>query len=113
LLLRVAHERLVLQWIQPGAGKARKAPDFTRFMSLERAASALPMSLMRRHLFVKDVKVFLRDVSQWSQLLLLFCTGFWCISTTSACWISDGFPRWGGVVKNLYAFVNLGDGGDS
>ena len=26
---------------------------------------------MRRHLLIKDLKVFLRDVSQWSQLLLL------------------------------------------
>ena len=31
----------------------------------------LPLSVVRRHLLVKDLKVFLRDVSQWSQLLLL------------------------------------------
>ena len=34
-------------------------------------ARVLPLSPVRRHLLVKDVKVFLRDVSQWSQLLLL------------------------------------------
>ena len=35
------------------------------------SARSLPLSPVRRQLLVKDLKVFLRDVSQWSQLLLL------------------------------------------
>ena len=34
-------------------------------------ARALPLSPVRRQLLIKDLKIFLRDVSQWSQLLLL------------------------------------------
>jgi hypothetical protein len=42
---------------------------------LEGLAQALPLSAVRRHLLITDVKVFLRDVSQWSQLLLLLVDG--------------------------------------
>ncbi|MEO8078853.1 MAG: hypothetical protein ABI818_21200, partial [Acidobacteriota bacterium] len=52
------------------AQEARKA-RFTRLRGLERVVRLLPLSMVRRHLLVKDMKVFLRDVSQWSQLLLL------------------------------------------
>ena len=55
--------------IQPIAGGAEDA-----LRALPRAglvAAALPLSPVRRQLLVKDVKVFLRDVSQWVQLLPL------------------------------------------
>jgi len=38
---------------------------------LDKVAQALPISTVSRSLFIKDLKVFLRDVTQWSQLLLL------------------------------------------
>ena len=71
------------------------------------AAGWLPMSALRRHLFVKDAKVFLRDVSQWLQLLpllalvLLYLYNFRAIDL-------NRIPYMSGVLKNAYAFLNLG-----
>ena len=62
------------RWHFAGYSRAQEAPK-ARFTQLALARSpsrsALPLSPVRRQLLVKDVKVFLRDVSQWSQLLLL------------------------------------------
>ena len=57
------------------ASARRRRRRKARFTQLARARSArrgaLPLSPVRRQLLVKDLKIFLRDVSQWSQLLLL------------------------------------------
>src|SRR5262245_66287900 len=52
------------------AQEARKA-RFTRLRWMERLAQRLPLSPASRQLVIKDLKVFLRDTTQWSQLLLL------------------------------------------
>src|SRR5205823_13349348 len=85
--------------------EARKA-RFTRFDRLERAAWLLPISRVRRHLLVKDTKVFLRDVSQWSQLLQLLALVLVYLYNFRVLDL-DRIPYMSGVIKNVYAFVNL------
>jgi ABC-2 type transport system permease protein len=87
------------------AQEARKA-RFTRLDGLDAVARRLPVSVVRRHLFVKDVKVFLRDVSQWSQLLLLVALMLVYVYNFRVLDL-ERIPYMGGVVKNVYAFVNL------
>jgi len=71
-----------------------------------RRAGAADISAVHRHLLVKDLKLFLRDVSQWSQLLLLLALVLvYC--TTSAVLDLDKIPYMSGMIKNVYAFVNL------
>ena len=108
LLLRLAHER----WHFGGysnAQEARKA-RFTRLRSFDRLAGALPISTVRRHLLLKDAKVFFRDVSQWSQLLLLVALMLVYLYNFRVLDL-DRLPYVSGVVKNVYAFVNLGMAG--
>jgi ABC-2 type transport system permease protein len=105
LLLRLTHER----WHFSGfsnAQEARKA-RFTKLRSLDRVADRLPMSAIRRHLLLKDAKVFFRDVSQWSQLLLLVALMLLYLYNFRVLDL-DRIPYMSGVVKNVYAFVNLG-----
>ena len=66
VLLRAANER----WYFTGFSKAQEARKtrFTRLVALERLSRLLPVSTVRRTRLVKDLKVFLRDVTQWSQL---------------------------------------------
>ena len=73
-------------------------------------AGVLPLSTVRRQLLVKDLKVFLRDVSQWSQLLLLLALVLLYLYNFSVLDL-DRIPYMSGFIKNVYAFVNLGDGG--
>jgi ABC-2 type transport system permease protein len=108
LLVRAAHER----WYFMGysnAQEARKA-RFTRLRALERLAPLLPLSVVRRHLLLKDVKVFLRDVSQWSQLLLLLALVLVYLYNFRVLDL-ERIPYMSGVIKNVYAFVNLGMAG--
>lgn len=84
--------------------EARKA-RFTRLAFLDRISRHLPGSALR-HLFVKDLKVFLRDTTQWSQLLLLVALVFVYLYNFSVLDL-DRLPYMTKVVKNVYAFVNL------
>jgi ABC-2 type transport system permease protein len=104
VLVGGANER----WYFAGFSKAQEARKarFTRFETLDRAARLLPMSIVRRHLLIKDAKVFLRDVSQWSQLLLLFALVLVYIYNFRVLDL-ERIPYMSGVVKNVYAFVNL------
>ncbi len=105
LLLRATHER----WHFSGfsnAQEARKA-RFTKLASLDRVANRLPISAIRRHLLLKDAKIFFRDVSQWSQLLLLVALMLLYLYNFRVLDV-DRIPYMSGVVKNVYAFVNLG-----
>ena len=87
------------------AQEARKA-RFTRLSFLEPLVRRLRLSPARRGLLVKDVKVFLRDTTQWSQLLLLlalpvvYIYNFWVLDL-------DRLPYVSREAKNLFAFVNL------
>lgn len=87
------------------AQEARKA-RFTRLLFLEPLARLLPLGPAARGLLLKDLKVFLRDTTQWSQLLLLLALGlvylynFKALDLTRLLWL-------GPLVKNFYAFLNL------
>ena len=108
ILLGAAHER----WHFAGYSRSQEAPKtrFARFAALDRLAAALPLSHVRQQLLIKDVKVFLRDVSQWVQLLplvalvLLYLYNFRVLDL-------ERIPYISGFVKNVYAFVNLGMAG--
>jgi ABC-2 type transport system permease protein len=106
--LGVVHER----WHFSGYSRSQEAPKtrFAHFRALDQVAAALPLSPVRRQLLVKDVKMFLRDVSQWVQLLplvalvLLYLYNFRVLDL-------ERIPYMSGFVKNVYAFVNLGMAG--
>jgi ABC-2 type transport system permease protein len=87
------------------AQAARKA-RFTRLDALDRFAQRIPLSPVRRHLLIKDLKVFLRDVSQWSQLLLLLALVLVYLYNFRVLDL-ERIPYMSGIVKNVYAFVNL------
>jgi ABC-2 type transport system permease protein len=59
---------------------------------------------------VKDLKIFLRDVSQWSQLLLLLALVLIYLYNFRVLDLNR-IPYMSGFVKNIYAFVNLGMAG--
>ena len=104
VLVRAAHER----WHFSGfsnAQEARKA-RFSRLRVLDRLVQRLPLSAVRRHLLLKDSKVFLRDVSQWSQLLLLLALVLVYLFNFRVLDL-ERIPYMSGVIKNVYAFVNL------
>ena len=87
------------------AQEARKA-RFTRLAWLERPLRVLPGPPLRRALLAKDVKVFLRDTTQWSQLLLLVALALVYVYNFRAIDF-DRIPYMSRVIKNVYAFVNL------
>jgi ABC-2 type transport system permease protein len=104
VLVAVAYER----WHFIGFSKAQEARKvrFTQLALLDRAARRLPISTVHRHLLVKDLKLFLRDVSQWSQLLLLLALVLVYLYNFRVLDL-DKIPYMSGMVKNVYAFVNL------
>jgi ABC-2 type transport system permease protein len=87
------------------AQEARKA-RFTRLHGLESIARRLPLAPAARGLLFKDLKVFLRDTTQWSQLLLLGALAFVYVYNFRVLDLSR-IPYMSLVVKNAYAFVNL------
>jgi ABC-2 type transport system permease protein len=104
LIVAAASDR----WHFTGFSKAQEARKtrFTRLAWLEGLARRLPMSPVSRHLLVKDLKIFLRDVSQWSQLLLLLALIVIYLYNFRVLDL-DKIPYMSGMVKNVYAFVNL------
>jgi ABC-2 type transport system permease protein len=104
VLARFAFGRLYFTgWSK--AQEARKA-RFTRLLGLERLVHASPVSLSRRTLLLKDAKVFLRDTTQWSQLLLLLALALVYLYNFRVLDL-DRIPYMSGLVRNAYAFVNL------
>jgi ABC-2 type transport system permease protein len=87
------------------AQEARKA-RFTRLAILDRIGRRLPAGGALPHLFVKDLKMFLRDTTQWSQLLLLVALVVVYLYNFRVLDL-DRLPYMTMFVKNLYAFVNL------
>jgi ABC-2 type transport system permease protein len=108
VLLGAACER----WHFAGFSKAQEARKarFTRLRWLEPVVGVLPLSRVRRHLLVKDLKVFLRDVSQWSQLLLLLALVMVYLYNFRVLDL-ERIPYMSGIVKNVYALINLGMAG--
>lgn len=103
VLARMAFGRLYFEgWSK--SQEARKA-RFTRLLVLDRIGRRLPARSLR-HLFVKDLKVFLRDTTQWSQLLLLVALVFVYLYNFRVLDL-DRLPYMTALVKNVYAFVNL------
>jgi ABC-2 type transport system permease protein len=99
-----AYER----WHFTGFSKAQEGRKvrFTQLALLDRVARLLPISSVQRHLLVKDLKLFLRDVSQWSQLLLLLALVLVYLYNFRVLDL-DKIPYMSGMIKNVYAFVNL------
>lgn len=108
VMLRAASER----WYFSGYSRSQEAPKarFTRFRLLGSAIDALPLSTVRRQLLIKDVKIFLRDVSQWSQLLLLLALVLLYLYNFRVLDLSK-IPYMSAFIKNVYAFINLGMAG--
>jgi ABC-2 type transport system permease protein len=96
------------RWHFTGFSKAQEARKarFTQWRVLDKLAGLLPISAVRKHLLLKDLKVFLRDVSQWSQLLLLLALTLVYLYNFRVLDL-DRIPYMSGVLKNLYAFLNL------
>jgi ABC-2 type transport system permease protein len=104
VVVRMANER----WYFTGYSRAQESPKarFTQLRQLEAVVRLLPLSTVRRQLLIKDLKIFLRDVSQWSQLLLLMALVLVYLYNFRVLDL-ERIPYMTAVVKNLYAFVNL------
>lgn len=87
------------------AQEARKA-RFTRLRGVEALSALVPARPATRVILVKDLKVFLRDTTQWSQLLLLMALVLVYLYNFHILDL-DHIPYMSGLVKNAYAFVNL------
>jgi ABC-2 type transport system permease protein len=100
------------RWYFSGYSRSQEAPKarFTHFRTLDLAVAALPLSTVRRQLLIKDLKIFLRDVSQWSQLLLLLALVLLYLYNFSVLDLQR-VPYMSGYLKNIYAFLNLGMAG--
>jgi ABC-2 type transport system permease protein len=92
----------------PGWSKAQEARKarVTRLRLLDRLAPRLPLHPVARSLLLKDVKVFLRDTTQWSQLLLLLALSAVYLYNFSVIDL-ERMPWMGPLLKNFYCFVNL------
>jgi ABC-2 type transport system permease protein len=103
--LSAASER----WYFAGFSKSQEARKarFKKLRLVEPLTRALPLSVARRQLLVKDVKMFLRDVTQWSQLLLLGALAVVYLYNFRVLDL-ERVPYMAGVIKNFYAFLNLG-----
>lgn len=100
------------RWHFSGYSKSQEARKarFAQWRGLDVVAGWLPLSAVRRQLLVKDLKVFLRDVSQWSQLLLLVALVLVYLYNFRVLDL-DRVPGMSGVIKNAYAFLNMGMAG--
>jgi ABC-2 type transport system permease protein len=108
VVARMACER----WYFAGFSRAQEAPKarFTKLRGLDTLIGVLPITTVRRQLLIKDMKTFLRDVSQWSQLLLLVALVLLYLYNFRVLDL-ERIPYMTGFIKNVYAFVNLGMAG--
>jgi ABC-2 type transport system permease protein len=104
VITRMANER----WYFTGFSRSQEAPKarFTELRALDAAVSVLPWTPVRKQMLVKDLKVFLRDVGQWSQLLLLLALVLVYLYNFRVLDLQR-IPYMAGFLKNFYAFVNL------
>lgn len=105
VIARITFERFYF----PGWSKAQEARKarFTHLRFVEDALRRLPVPLAGRSLVVKDLKVFLRDTAQWSQLLLLVALSAVYLYNFRVLDL-ERIPYMSTFIKNAYAFVNLG-----
>jgi ABC-2 type transport system permease protein len=99
-------ERLMLTaWsrAQEGRTRARRAPLLGRILPWVTA----PLPRVPRLLLAKDVTLFFRDASQWSQLLLLGALVVVYVYNFSVLPIDDGTPL-AATLRDVVAFCNLG-----
>jgi len=96
------------RWHFVGYSRSQEAPKarVTPLRIVDWVAHALPLSTVRRQLLIKDVKVFLRDVSQWLQLLPLFALVLLYLYNFRTLDL-DRIPYMSEFLKNVYAFLNL------
>jgi len=108
VLTRMANER----WYFTGYSRSQEAPKarFTELRALDTIVSLLPWTPVRKQMLVKDLKIFLRDVSQWSQLLLLLALVLVYLYNFRVLDL-ERIPYMSGFLKNIYAFINLGMAG--
>lgn len=80
-----------------------------RVRLLARGLGRLAAPLPRTHglLFVKDLTIFFRDASQWSQLVLLLALVVVYVYNFSVLPIDDGSPL-AATLRSIVAFCNLG-----
>ena len=100
------------RWHFAGYSKAQEARKarFAEWRVVDGLVGLLQMGPVRRQLLVKDLKVFLRDVSQWSQLLLLLALVLVYLYNFRVLDL-DKIPYMSGFLKNVYAFLNMGMAG--
>jgi len=100
------------RWHFAGYSRSQESPKarVAALRIVDRVAYALPLSIVRRQLLIKDVKVFLRDVSQWLQLLPLFALVLLYLYNFRTLDL-ERIPYMSGFLKNVYAFLNLGMAG--
>jgi ABC-2 type transport system permease protein len=104
VLCRLLYQRFYFTgWSK--AQEARRA-RFTKLRAVESLARLLPVRPTTRVILVKDLKVFLRDTSQWSQLLLLLALVLVYLYNFKILDL-DRLPYMSALIKNAYAFVNL------
>jgi ABC-2 type transport system permease protein len=99
-------ERLYLRaWTRAQTGRSAGRSERTLATWLERMARPLPR--LRGLLLAKDLTVFLRDASQWSQLLLLAALIGLYIYNFSVLPLDDGTPL-SLAMRELAVVLNLG-----
>jgi ABC-2 type transport system permease protein len=104
VMLGAVHRR----WHFAGYSRSQEASKTTaaRFAFLDWAVRKLPASPVRRQLLVKDTKIFLRDVSQWVQLLPLLALVLVYLYNFRVLDLGR-LTSMNSFVKNVYAFVNV------
>ncbi len=104
LIARMAYGAIYFEGFSKSQ-EARKA-RFSRLGFADALARKLPLAPASRSLLVKDIKIFMRDSTQWSQLLLLVALVAVYLYNFTVLDL-DRVPYLGRVVRNAYAFVNL------
>ena len=100
------------RWQFSGYSRSQEAPKarFRQLRVIDTLVRLTPLSIVRRQLLIKDMKIFLRDISQVLQLLplvalmLLYLYNFRVLDLERIPYVTE-------FVKGAYGFVNLGMAG--
>ena len=100
------------RWQFSGYSRSQEAPKarFKQLRVIDTLVRLTPLSIVRRQLLIKDMKIFLRDISQVLQLLplvalmLLYLYNFRVLDLERIPYVTE-------FVKGAYGFVNLGMAG--
>ena len=102
----VVEKTFVKAWSAAQQGRVHGGED-ERPLSRWLRVLARPLPRTPALLFVKDLTIFLRDASQWSQLILLLVLVVIYVYNFSALPITDGTPL-ATVLRDVAALCNLG-----